>query len=211
MVVIEGLSFGYRRSEPILVDLSFEFPTGTVTAVTGPSGKGKSTLLYLVGLLLSPWEGSIRIDEVETVGMPDRARSRLRGERIGFVFQDAALDATRTVVDNVVEGSVYTGMSRRAAVRRARELMDRFGVGLRADHRPGEVSGGQAQRVALCRALLVDPDVILADEPTGNLDVGTAQVVIDALREAAHSEAKTVIVATHDPDVMAACDRVWEL
>ncbi len=211
MVVIEGLSFGYRRSEPILVDVSFEFPTGTVTAVTGPSGKGKSTLLYLVGLLLSPWEGSIRIDEVETVGMPDRARSRLRGERIGFVFQDAALDATRTVVDNVVEGSVYTGMSRRAAVRRARELMDRFGVGLRADHRPGEVSGGQAQRVALCRALLVDPDVILADEPTGNLDVGTAQVVIDALRDAAHTEGKTVIVATHDPDVMAACDRVWEL
>ncbi len=211
MVVIEGLSFGYRRSEPILVDLSFEFPTGTVTAVTGPSGKGKSTLLYLVGLLLSPWEGSIRIDDVETVGMPDRARSRLRGERIGFVFQDAALDATRTVVDNVVEGSVYTGMSRRAAVRRARELMDRFGVGLRADHRPGEVSGGQAQRVALCRSLLVNPDVILADEPTGNLDVGTAQVVIDALRQAAHTEAKTVIVATHDPDVMAACDRVWEL
>ncbi len=211
MVEVEGLTFGYRRSEPILVDLDFVFGSGTVTAVTGPSGKGKSTLLYLIGLLLSPWEGSIRIDGTETVGMPDRARSRLRGERIGFVFQDAALDASRSVLDNVVEGSVYVGMPRRVARRRAVALMDRFGVGLRADHRPGEVSGGQAQRVALCRALLVDPDVILADEPTGNLDVGTAQVVIDALRAAAHDEAKTVIVATHDPDVMAACDQVWEL
>ncbi len=211
MVEVEGLSFGYRRSETILSDVTVAFPSGTVTAVTGPSGKGKSTLLYLIGLLLSPWEGAIRIGGTDTVGLPDRIRSRLRAERIGFVFQDAALDATRTVIDNVVEGSVYSGMSRRTARRRAVALMDRFGVGLRADHKPGEVSGGQAQRVALCRALLADPDVILADEPTGNLDVGTAQVVIDALRDAAHDEDKTVIVATHDPDVMDACDRVWEL
>ncbi len=211
MVEVEGLSFGYRRSETILADVTVAFPSGTVTAVTGPSGKGKSTLLYLIGLLLSPWEGAIRIGGTDTVGLPDRIRSRLRAERIGFVFQDAALDATRTVIDNVVEGSVYSGMSRRTARRRAVALMDRFGVGLRADHKPGEVSGGQAQRVALCRALLADPDVILADEPTGNLDVGTAQVVIDALRDAAHDEDKTVIVATHDPDVMDACDRVWEL
>ncbi len=211
MVEVEGLSFGYRRSETILADVTVAFPSGTVTAVTGPSGKGKSTLLYLIGLLLSPWEGAIRIGGTDTVGLPDRIRSRLRAERIGFVFQDAALDATRTVIDNVVEGSVYSGMPRRTARRRAVALMDRFGVGLRADHKPGEVSGGQAQRVALCRALLADPDVILADEPTGNLDVGTAQVVIDALRDAAHDEDKTVIVATHDPDVMDACDRVWEL
>ncbi len=211
MVEVEGLSFGYRRSETILSDVTVAFPSGTVTAVTGPSGKGKSTLLYLIGLLLSPWEGAIRIGGTDTVGLPDRIRSRLRAERIGFVFQDAALDATRTVIDNVVEGSVYSGMPRRTARRRAVALMDRFGVGLRADHKPGEVSGGQAQRVALCRALLADPDVILADEPTGNLDVGTAQVVIDALRDAAHDEDKTVIVATHDPDVMDACDRVWEL
>ncbi len=211
MVEVEGLSFGYRRTETILADVTVAFPSGTVTAVTGPSGKGKSTLLYLIGLLLSPWEGAIRIGGTDTVGLPDRIRSRLRAERIGFVFQDAALDATRTVIDNVVEGSVYSGMSRRTARRRAVALMDRFGVGLRADHKPGEVSGGQAQRVALCRALLADPDVILADEPTGNLDVGTAQVVIDALRDAAHDEDKTVIVATHDPDVMDACDRVWEL
>ncbi len=211
MVVIEGVSFGYRQEEAILTDLTFTFPSGEVSAVTGPSGRGKSTLLYLIGLLLSPWEGSILIDGTETVGLADRTRSALRGERIGFVFQDAALDASRTVVDNVVEGSVYVGMSRRQARRRAAELMERFGVGLRADHKPGEVSGGQAQRVALCRALLVDPDVVLADEPTGNLDVDTSRVVIDALRAAAHDEGKTVIIATHDPTIIEVCDRVLAL
>lgn len=211
MVVVEGLSFGYRQEEAILTDLSFTFPSGVVSAVTGPSGRGKSTLLYLIGLLLSPWEGSIVIDGTETVGLADRVRSVLRGKRIGFVFQDAALDASRTVVDNVVEGSVYVGMSRRQARRRAAELMERFGVGLRADHRPGEVSGGQAQRVALCRALLVDPDVVLADEPTGNLDVDTSRIVVDALRTAAHQEGKTVIIATHDPTIIEVCDRVLEL
>lgn len=211
MVVIEGVSFGYRRDEAILADLSFEFPSGVVSAVTGPSGRGKSTLLYLIGLLLSPWEGSIVIDGTETVGLADRTRSVLRGERIGFVFQDAALDASRTVIDNVVEGSVYVGMPRRQARRRAVELMERFGVSLRADHRPGEVSGGQAQRVALCRALLTDPDVILADEPTGNLDVDTSRIVVDALRAAAHDEDKTVIIATHDPTIIEVCDRVLAL
>ncbi|MFQ5523648.1 MAG: ABC transporter ATP-binding protein [Acidimicrobiia bacterium] len=211
MVVVEGLSFGYRQEEAILTDLSFTFPSGVVSAVTGPSGRGKSTLLYLIGLLLSPWEGSIVIDGTETVGLADRVRSVLRGKRIGFVFQDAALDASRTVVDNVVEGSVYVGMSRRQARRRAAELMERFGVGLRADHKPGEVSGGQAQRVALCRALLTDPDVVLADEPTGNLDVDTSRIVVDALRTAAHQEGKTVIIATHDPTIIEVCDRVLEL
>ncbi len=211
MVVIEGVSFGYRQEEAILTDLTFTFPSGEVSAVTGPSGRGKSTLLYLIGLLLSPWEGSIVIDGAETVGLADRTRSVLRGERIGFVFQDAALDASRTVVDNVVEGSVYVGMSRRQARRRAEELMERFGVGLRADHKPGEVSGGQAQRVALCRALLVDPDVVLADEPTGNLDVDTSRIVVDALRTAAHDEDRTVIIATHDPTIIEVCDRVLAL
>lgn len=211
MVVIKEVSFGYRRAEPILTNLSFTFPSGVVSAVTGPSGRGKSTLLYLIGLLLSPWEGSIVIDGTETVGLADRTRSVLRGERIGFVFQDAALDASRTVIDNVVEGSVYVGMPRRKARRRAAELMERFGVSLRADHRPGEVSGGQAQRVALCRALLTDPDVILADEPTGNLDVDTSRIVVDALRAAAHDEGKTVIIATHDPTIIEVCDRVLAL
>lgn len=165
------LSFGYGRDEPIISGLSQRFESGSVTAVTGRSGSGKSTLLYLLGLLLTPDSGRVAVGEVrDASGLSDRARSVLRAQRIGFVFHDAVLDPARTVVDNVAEGALYAGIGRRQAVAAAHVLLDRFEVGLRADHRPGEVSGGQAQRVALCRALINGPPMILADEPTGTLD-----------------------------------------
>jgi ABC-type lipoprotein export system ATPase subunit len=212
MVTIEGLSFGYRRSEPILAGLDFAFGAGLLSAVTGSSGRGKSTLLYLIGLLLTPWAGRVAIGEVpDATQLDDLDRSRLRARRIGFVFQDALLDPSRTVIDNVTEGALYAGVPRGTARARAEWLLDRFDVRLRADHRPGEVSGGQAQRVALCRALLNQPDVILADEPTGNLDATSAQVVIEALSEAAHTNGVTVIIASHDARVVAACDQVLDL
>jgi ABC-type lipoprotein export system ATPase subunit len=211
MIEVSGLSFGYRRGEPIIEDLDWVFPAGRVSGVTGRSGSGKSTLLYLLGLLLSPWSGRIVVDGEDMGGAPDRRRSRLRAERIGFVFQDAALDATRSVIGNIVQGSLYSGMPRRAAVTRAGGLMERFDVGLRAGHKPGEVSGGQAQRVALCRALLNEPRIVLADEPTGNLDTQTAAVVIGALVALAHGEGATVVIASHDPEVVAACDEVLGL
>jgi ABC-type lipoprotein export system ATPase subunit len=211
MIEVSGLSFGYRRGEPIIDGLDRVFPAGRVSGVTGRSGSGKSTFLYLLGLLLSPWSGQIVVDGEDMGGAPDRRRSRLRAERIGFVFQDAALDSTRSVIDNIVEGALYSGMPRRAAVTRAGDLMERFDVGLRAGHKPGEVSGGQAQRVALCRALLNQPRIVLADEPTGNLDTQTAAVVIGALTGLAHEEGATVIIASHDPEVVAACDEVLGL
>jgi ABC-type lipoprotein export system ATPase subunit len=211
MVSIAGLGFGYRPGEPVIEDLTWEFQQGAVTAITGASGRGKSTLLYLIGLLIRPWSGRIILRDVDSRTMSDRERSALRATTVGFVFQDAALDATRTVLDNVCESALYQGMVRSEAVARAEILMDRFGVSLRADHRPGEVSGGQAQRVALCRALLTDPEVILADEPTGNLDAMSAAEVVNALRAAAHSGGGTVIIASHDRDVVAACDQVLAL
>ncbi len=211
MITVEGLSFGYRRSEPILSGLSFEFGSGMVSGVTGRSGSGKSTLLYLLGLLLTPWEGTLAIDGDAVGGSPDRVRSAIRARRVGFVFQDAALDPSRTVLDNVIEGSIYTGMRRKEAIGRAQVLMDRFEVGLRADHKPGEVSGGQAQRVALCRALLNRPSLVLADEPTGNLDAVTARLVIDTLVDLAHQEGATVVIASHDPEVAVVCDQVLGL
>lgn len=211
-VVVEGLSFGYRRGEPIIDGLDAVFESGAVTAVTGRSGRGKSTLLYLVGLLLSPWSGRVSLGDVEDASaLDDGARSRLRAERVGFVFQDAALDPSRSVLDNVAEGGIYGRLSRREAEERGRVLLDRFDVGLQVEQRPGEVSGGQAQRVALCRALVNDPDVVLADEPTGNLDVDSARVVIDALVASAHEGGATVIIASHDPVVVASCDGVLEL
>lgn len=210
MIAVEDLSFGYRRNEAIFDRVSYEFGEGEVTVVTGRSGFGKSTLLYVLGLLLSPWSGRVVLDGVEVGGRSDAQRSRLRAERIGFVFQDAALDPSRSVIDNVCEGGIYAGLSRREARRRAEDLLGRFEVGLRADHRPGEVSGGQAQRVALCRALVNRPAVILADEPTGNLDRASADVVLGALAEAAGGGA-AVVVASHDPEVVARADRVMEL
>ena len=208
MITVEGLSFGYRSDEAIFDGFSHVFGSGVVSGVTGRSGSGKSTLLYLVGLLLTPWEGRISVDGVEATVLGDGERSAIRARRVGFVFQDAALDPSRTVLDNMIEGAVYAGVGRGEATRRAETLAERFEVGLRLGHKPGEVSGGQAQRVALCRALVNRPDVILADEPTGNLDEVTAKVVIDALVGLAHEQEATVIIASHDRDVIGVCDDV---
>ncbi len=210
MLSVENLSFGYRAEEPIVVDVTRSFSEGRVTAVTGPSGCGKSTFLYLLGLLLTPDSGSVSIDDVVVSGLSDADRSRLRADSVGFVFQDAILDPSRTVLDNVVEGSVYANTPRGDAIERARGLMARFGVDLRETHRPGEVSGGQAQRVALCRAFLSRPNLILADEPTGNLDPAAAEVVTASLAEAAF-EGATVVVATHQPELIEAADEVLPL
>ncbi len=209
MIAIEELRFGYRGEE-LFSGLYWGFRPGTMTAVTGPSGSGKSTLLYLLGLFLTPQAGRVLLEGQPVDRLPDRQRSVLRAARVGFVFQDAALDPTRTVLDNVTEGALYAGLGRPEAIRRATELLERFGVELRADHRPGEVSGGQAQRVALCRALIKWPSVILADEPTGNLDRAAAQVVLGALEEAA-GEGATVVVASHDSEVARRCSDVLAL
>ncbi len=160
--------------------------------------------------MLKPGGGQVVVEGESAAQLNDRRRAQLRAERFGFVFQDAALDATRTVLDNIVETALYRGQPREPAVRRANELMAQFGVELRSSAKPGQVSGGQAQRIALCRALLNDPRIVLADEPTGNLDPSSAGVVVDALRAQARSGA-AVIVVTHEPTLVATCDRKIEL
>lgn len=210
MIAVEDLSFRYRRHEPILEGISHRFDRGLVTVVSGRSGSGKSTLLYILGLLLSPWSGRVVLDNDDVSSMPDGGRSRLRAAEIGFVFQDAALDPSRTVMDNVCEAALYAGLPLKQARQRATVLLDHFEVGLRADHRPGEVSGGQAQRVALCRALLNRPSIVLADEPTGNLDRESADVVLDALARTA-ADGAVVVIASHDPDVLGRADRLLRI
>lgn len=198
MIDVSDLRFAYQATgEPVIDGLTHRFAQGAITAVTGRSGGGKSTLLYLIALMLRPQEGSIRFGHHEVSSLSDTVRTQVRSSSVGFVFQDAALDLSRTVLDNVTEGGLYAGLDRRTAIGRARTLLERFGVSHRADHRPGEISGGQAQRVALCRALVKDPAVIVGDEPTGNLDADTTDVVWQAFAEAAAAGA-TVIVATHD-------------
>lgn len=206
-----NLSFSYsHRARPVVEGWSAEFPAGSTTALTGQSGRGKSTLLYLLGLMLHPGGGQILIDGIEVSGLTDAVKARLRADKFGFVFQDAALDHTRTVLDNVSETALYRGAPRRPTARRALELLEQFGVDVPPDRKPGQVSGGQAQRIALCRALLNEPPILLADEPTGNLDPATTSVVVGALKAHAFAGAAVVIV-THSPDVADACDRKIEL
>jgi ABC-type lipoprotein export system ATPase subunit len=201
-----GVGFEYSRSAKILDGWDADFEAGTITALTGASGRGKSTLLYLLGLMLSPSSGEISVGGIPTSNLKDSFKARLRADLFGFVFQDAALDTTRTILDNVTEVALYRGENRNVAATRARELLARFEVEVPADRKPGQVSGGQAQRIALCRALLSSPRILLADEPTGNLDPESSRIVVDAMVEQARSGA-AVIVVTHSPAVAAACDR----
>lgn len=213
-LAVADLSFSHvRGGEEMFDGLTHEFASAQLTALTGPSGRGTSTLLYVLGLMLSPSQGRVTFagEPVSTLG--DHERSRLRASEFGFVFQDSALDPTRPILDSVMEPALYAGWRLNRARTRAGELLEQFGVGQRAWHRPGEISGGQGQRVALCRALMTDPAIILADEPTGNLDRDNAGLVLHSLREAVDGArgGRTVILATHDPFVVENCDRVVTL
>ena len=201
------LSFAYAANKGnVIQDLTLDLPTGAVTTLTGPSGSGKSTLLYLLALMIQPTAGQVVWHGQPASKLGDAARSRMRAVEVGFVFQDALLDPSRSVLANVCDSALFAGMPRRLAHARAYELMERFGVNHRAEHRPGEISGGQAQRVAVCRALLTDPAVIFTDEPTGNLDDESAEVVWQALVAHAATGA-TVVVSTHDRGLAARSDR----
>jgi putative ABC transport system ATP-binding protein len=177
-----------------------------MTGITGPSGTGKSTLLYLLGLMLKPTTGQVSVDGAPVTHLHDAGRARLRADTFGFVFQDASLDATRTVLDNVTEVALYRGQKRADLAGRARELLDRFGVDVPAHRKPGQVSGGQAQRIALCRALLSEPSIILADEPTGNLDSTTGASIMELIREL-NADGATILMITHDAGLAAQLPR----
>ncbi len=210
MIETRGLTFGYGTGPLIVQDLDLDLGPGTMTGLVGRSGSGKSTLLYLLGLMVTATAGSLRIDAVETTDLPDWARADLRARSMGFVFQDALLDPARSVLDNVLEGTLYGATPPRQARTRALDLLERFGVEVDPWRRPGQISGGQAQRVALCRAFVGAPRIVLADEPSGNLDDQSADVVWGALRERAEAGA-VVVVATHDRVRSSLCDQIVEV
>lgn len=210
-LVVRDLAFGYPGSAtPLFADLDLTADRGEMVAIQGPSGSGKSTLLFLLGLFIVPASGRISITGLETTSMGDAERSGLRAHRIGFVFQDAALHSTLSIEENVAEGALYGGASHEEALLRARRMLETYGVRDIARRRPTRVSGGQAQRAAVCRALMRGPAVVLADEPTGNLDPHNAMEVIRGLRGAAAGGA-AVVVVTHSQSVAEACDRVVSL
>ena len=169
MLGVRDVRFAYRKgAEELFGGLTHDFAPGRVTALTGASGRGKSTLLYLVGLLLTPTGGQVLLDGEPVSEASDAVRAAVRARRVGFVFQDSELDPSRRVIDSVLEPALYAGHLREDKLQRARALLEQFGLGHRADHRPGQVSGGQAQRLAVCRALLLEPDIVRADRELGS-------------------------------------------
>ncbi|MCL1923197.1 MAG: ABC transporter ATP-binding protein [Propionibacteriaceae bacterium] len=180
--------------------------TGDYVSIMGPSGSGKSTLLNVLGLLDAPTIGSYRLAGIETVGMADGERTQLRGQYLGFVFQSFHLLPQRTVLDNVLLGMAYSGIPRGERQDRAEEALEQVGVSHRAGFYPTTLSGGERQRVAVARATATHPAVLLADEPTGNLDEGTSRGVLDIFDELSQ-QGLTVILVSHDPDVAGRANR----
>lgn len=193
-----------------LNNVDIGFASGAVTAVVGKSGSGKTTLLRIAALIDEPTSGVVALGGERVVQGSERRRARLRHEHIGFVYQDAKIIPHLSALDNVVLALLFRGLSRSRQRAEGMELLGKVGLEGRASHRPDELSGGEIQRVAIARALASDPLVLLADEPTGNLDRATSSVVISLLLGLA-AAGNCVVVATHDPDVADAVDRRIEL
>lgn len=207
---LSGITKGYNLGVPtevqVLNGVDFTLGTGEVVAMVAPSGAGKSTLLHIAGLLDAPDKGSVEIGGY-AVGSGDRARTRLRRQDVGFVYQFHHLLQEFTALENVVLPQLANGASQTEARSHAIQLMDMVGLKDRTGHRPAELSGGEKQRVAFCRALANKPKVLLADEPTGNLDPGTSETVFAALMDLVRASGMSALIATHNIELAARMDR----
>jgi putative ABC transport system ATP-binding protein len=190
--------------------VSFEIRSGEYVAIMGPSGSGKSTLMHILGCLDVPTSGSFWLAGEDVSTMTEEQLAHVRNRRIGFVFQQFNLLASLNAWRNVELPLVYAGIDRSERRERAMSALERVGLGDRTEHRPGELSGGQQQRVAVARALVSDPALILADEPTGNLDSVSARDVLDLLDEL-HQSGRTIVLITHDADVATAAGRTMRI
>ncbi len=196
---------------PALRGANIEVYEGDFVAIIGPSGSGKTTLLNMLGLLDTPDSGEVYVDGVPVVGLSDDELSEIRLQKIGFVFQQYNLVPILTALENVEIPMILAGVPRKRRLERARSLLEIVGISNMADHRPTELSGGQQQKVAIARALANEPSIILADEPTGNLDTKASEEIVHLMKRLNRENGTTLVVVTHDLEVARKTDRVLRI
>ena len=203
---------GEASEVAVLHDIDLEMAKGEFVAIMGPSGSGKSTLLNIIGLLDRPTSGTLSINGQNTSGLEDAELTHLRGHKIGFVFQYHYLISAFTALENVMTPLLVDhGFQTERAEQRAKELIDRVGLSQVARHRSNDMSGGQQQRVAIARGLAMNPDILLADEPTGNLDTENTKSIFDLLREVNRTSGTSILLITHNHDLGRQCDRIIQV
>lgn len=212
---LDGIEKSYNRGKPsevmVLRGASISVKQGEVVALVAPSGAGKSTLLHIAGLLDTPDTGRVLLGGRDMVGLADKARTEVRREDVGFIYQFHHLLPEFSALENIVIPQLANGASEVVAKARAMDLLNRVGVGTRADHRPAALSGGEQQRVAFCRAMANGPRLLLADEPTGNLDPATSDQVFAALMDLVRDTGLSALIATHNMELAARMDRIVRL
>jgi putative ABC transport system ATP-binding protein len=208
LLTLDGVSKRYLASPPVVAlrHLDLTINHGELIGIVGPSGSGKSTLLYTLGTLERPSDGRLLFQGTDVARLADHQLAALRADHIGFVFQHFHLLRPLTALENVATGLLYCEPSRHQRLMRATNALDKVGLGHRLEHRPGEMSGGEQQRVAIARAIVGDPSVVLADEPTGNLDSASGALIIALLKDL-HLDGTTVVIVTHDVDLADALPR----
>lgn len=196
---------------PVLKGIDLAIEKGKITAVVGPSGVGKSTLLHILGALDRPTRGEVFLNDTAVFTMDDNALARFRNQTVGFVFQFHHLLPEFTALENVAMPALILGRNPEESFSRAAQLLREFGLGHRLEHKPSELSGGEQQRVAVARALMNEPEIVLADEPSGNLDVKSSEALHELLWTLAHEKGQTIVVATHNMKLAERSDRIVEL
>jgi len=214
LVKISGLTLTYNNGEediPVLRNVDMNVAPGEMVAVMGPSGSGKSSLLYILGLLLSPTQGSYYLGQENALKLDRASQSAFRRTRLGFVFQSCDLIDNSTVYENLEFPLIYAGVERHERPERIRRALDKVNLAHRIYHRTNRLSGGEQQRVAVARALVNQPRLILADEPTGHLDRANSQMIMDYFGEIVSGGQTAIIIVTHDSEVAARCHRIYSL